>query len=93
MSAPSTDELLQDLKVRDFVVLGAHAGSESARSPCWLWFMKPGPLYVRRAEQRLADRGLLVLDDGDPRVTPEGRRALRVGMAMFELEGFELPRP
>jgi hypothetical protein len=84
----TTDELLDGLKVRDFMVLVFYATGHNPRSVGSLLRLRRGPYFVRRAERRLASRGLLAIEDGDPTATRDGLRAARTGSVLFELENF-----
>jgi hypothetical protein len=89
MSERETDELLNGLKHRDFLVLTMHRAGVSPRAPRSLWVLRRGPFYADRANARLAARGLVELNGGRPRVTADGERALKTGYAIVELDAFE----
>lgn len=89
MSSPSTDQLLDGLKFRDFIVLTMHATRQNPRSMRNLLRLRRGPLFVRAAEQRLAARGLLQAVNGGQTVTRDGKRAVRTAAVLFELEQFD----
>jgi hypothetical protein len=85
----TTDDLLDGLSFRDFIVLVTHATGGRPTSLRSLLRLRRSPFYVRRANRRLIDRGLLAHDDGDLRVTKDGARATRTGAALFALEEFQ----
>jgi hypothetical protein len=89
---PTTDELLDGLPFRDFLVLVMHETDRNPRSLRSLMQLRRGLFFVRSAEQRLAARGLLRLEEGRQAVTPDGTRAVRTGAVLFELERFDASR-
>lgn len=86
MTAQDSDELLDGLIVRDFLVLLMHALGREPRSPRNRIRLRRGPWYVIRAERRLHERGLLAHDGT---LTPDGIRAARTSAVLFELDAFE----
>jgi hypothetical protein len=89
VSERATDDLLEGLAFRDFIVLYAYVAGISPTSPSVLVRLRRTPLYVRRASGRLVERGLLARDGARLVVTADGARAARTGAAIFELDAFE----
>jgi hypothetical protein len=81
------DDLLQGLRYRDYVVLGLHLAERSPMSPRWFFLLRRGPLYVRGANARLVERGLIEREDGELRATEDGRRTFLAGAVILELGG------
>ena len=78
-----------DLKIRDFVVLGYHKAGKRPDSLKYSLQLRRTPLYARAATRRLMAKGLLRREGDRYIVTPDGTRALRTGMALLELDEFQ----
>jgi hypothetical protein len=89
MTERSADELLDGVRVRDFVVLAMRARGSDPGSVRNLLRLRRGRWYVKRAERRLRERGLLVAGGSAPVPSADGMRALRTGAALVALEAFD----
>jgi hypothetical protein len=85
----SADDLLDGLKVRDFAVLALYKAGKRPGALRHSLQLRRTPLYARAATRRLMAKGLLRKDGERYVVTPDGTRALRTGLALFELDAFQ----